>query len=202
MTELSSVIKNCAEASVSSTIPDAAAACSPARPTPASWLTSMHPPIPQRQPSSHHRMREACCRHQLADIHRPDAPLDRYSTAAVSGGTYPGDRPCRPVPRLCLPDNFADIDADERGWRIGHVAELAKGRLRRPGVFFGVEEPEGMLDDVIPVAARPVATRRADHAPQYRNARLTDHGKCLIHPVRLDLDPSKRALTHTVSMSP
>jgi hypothetical protein len=35
---------------------------------------------------------------------------------------------------LSLPDNLANIDADERRWRIGHVAELVEGRLRCPGV--------------------------------------------------------------------
>ena len=42
-------------------------------------------------------------------------------------------------PFLSLPDNFADIDADECRWRIGHIAELAEGRLRCPGVFLSVE---------------------------------------------------------------
>src|SRR5580704_11060721 len=91
---------------------------------------------------------------------------------------------------LSLPDNLANIDADERRWCIGHVAELVEGRLRCPGVFLTVEEPEGMLDDVTPVTPRPVATSRADHAPQHRDTRLTDHGKRFIRPVRLDLDPS------------
>src|SRR4029077_13856834 len=91
---------------------------------------------------------------------------------------------------LSLPDDLANIDADERRGRIGHVAELVEGRLRCPGVFLSVEEPEGMLDDVTVVAPRPVAASRADHAPQHRNTRLTDHGKCLIRPVRLDLYPS------------
>src|SRR5207249_1106476 len=94
------------------------------------------------------------------------------------------------APVLGVPDNLANIDADECRWRIGHVAELVEGRLRCPGVFLGVEEPEGMLDDVTPVAPRPVAASRAGHAPQHRSTRLTDHGKCLIRPVRLDLDPS------------
>src|SRR5712671_5172836 len=91
---------------------------------------------------------------------------------------------------LSLPDNLANIDADERRWRIGHVAEHVEGRLRCPGVFLGVEEPEGILDDVTPVVPRPVSTSRAGHAPQHRDTRLTDHGKCLIRPVRLDLDLS------------
>src|SRR2546430_1396069 len=47
-----------------------------------------------------------------------------------------------------------------------------------------------MLDDVTPVAPRPVAASRASHAPQHGNTHLTDHGKCLIRPVRLDPDPS------------
>ena len=56
MTELSSVIRNCAEASVSSTIPPAACARPAALPATASLLTSTQPaPIPgeghQGQPS-------------------------------------------------------------------------------------------------------------------------------------------------------
>ena len=47
-------------------------------------------------------------------------------------------------------DNLANIDADERGWRIGHVAELVEGRRCGPGVFLRVKEPEGMLDNIIP----------------------------------------------------
>src|SRR6185295_6591296 len=95
-----------------------------------------------------------------------------------------------PAPVLGVPDNLANIDTDERRWRIGHVAELVEGRLRCPGVFLSVEEPEGMLDDVTPVAPCPVATSRADHAPQHRDTRLTDHGKRLICALRLDPDPS------------
>src|SRR4029077_10574432 len=53
-----------------------------------------------------------------------------------------------------------------------------------------IEEPEGMLDDVIPVAPRPVAARRAGHALQHRSPPFTDHRKRLIRAARLDLDPS------------
>ena len=45
-----------------------------------------------------------------------------------------------PAPVLGVPDNLANIDTDERRWRIGHVAERVEGRLRGPGVFLGVEE--------------------------------------------------------------
>jgi hypothetical protein len=50
-----------------------------------------------------------------------------------------------------MPDNLTYIDADERRRRLGHAAELVEGRLRRPGILLGVEEPERMLDDVTPV---------------------------------------------------
>jgi hypothetical protein len=53
-----------------------------------------------------------------------------------------------PTAVLGVPDNLTNIDADERRWRIGHVAELAEGPLRCSSVFLRVEEPEGMLDDV------------------------------------------------------
>src|SRR5712664_2008217 len=89
-----------------------------------------------------------------------------------------------------MPDNLTDIDADERRWRIGHVAELVEGCLRCPGVFLRVEEPEGMLNNVIPEAARPVTARRAGEALQHRNTPFTDHRERLIRPVRLDPDPS------------
>jgi hypothetical protein len=89
-----------------------------------------------------------------------------------------------------VPDDLADIDADERRWRIGQVAEPAEGRFRRPGALLGVEEPEGVLDDVILAAPRPVAARRAGHALQHRDARFTDHRERLIRPAWLDFDPS------------
>src|ERR1700722_15466695 len=91
---------------------------------------------------------------------------------------------------LGVPDNLANIDADERRRRAGHVAELVEGRLRGPGVFFRVEEPEGMLDDGTVLAPRPIAARRSGYALQHRNTSFADHRKRLIRPIGLDLDPS------------
>src|SRR5512132_1614517 len=89
-----------------------------------------------------------------------------------------------------MPDNLTYIDADERRRRLGHAAELPEGRLRRPGILLGVEEPERVLDDVTPVAPRPVAARGAGHAPQHGDTAFTDHRQRLVRPARLDLDPS------------
>src|SRR5260221_6975112 len=91
---------------------------------------------------------------------------------------------------LCVPDDLANVDADERRWRIGHVAELLEGRLRCPRVFLCVEQPEGMLDDVTRKTPSPVAGGRAGHSLHHRDTSGTDHRERLVRPVRLDLDLS------------
>src|SRR6266851_2733464 len=91
---------------------------------------------------------------------------------------------------LCVPDDLANVDADERSWRIGHVAKLLEGRLRCPRVLLCVEQPEGMLDDVTRKTPSPVAGGRAGHSLHHRDTPGTDHRECLVRPVRLDLDLS------------
>src|SRR5207248_2425768 len=95
-----------------------------------------------------------------------------------------------PTAVLGVPDHLTDINADERRRRLRHATELVEGRLRGPGVFFSIEEPERMLDDVALVAPRPVAARGAGHAPQHRDTSGTDHRQRLVRPGRHDLDPS------------
>src|SRR5260370_35356347 len=91
---------------------------------------------------------------------------------------------------LCVPDDLANVDADERRWRNGHVAELLEGRLCCPRVFLWVEQPEGMLDDVTRKTPSPVAGGRAGHSLHHRDTPGTDHRRRLVRPVRLDLDRS------------
>src|SRR5262249_42024830 len=114
------------------------------------------------------------------------------------GGQQPGNER---RPSLGVPDDLADIDADERGWRIGPAAELVEGRLRGPGLLLGSEQPAPGLDELAPVAPRPVAARTAGHAPQHRDTALTDHRQRLVRPARLDLDPPDDCV-HESTMAP
>ena len=51
-----------------------------------------------------------------------------------------------PAPDLCLANDLAYVHTDEDRRRFRHLAQRLEGRFCQPGVFLGIEQPEGMLD--------------------------------------------------------
>ena len=54
--------------------------------------------------------------------------------------------PWESAPDLRLADDLADVHADEDRGCFWHLAQRVEGRFGGPGVFLGIEQPEGMLD--------------------------------------------------------
>src|SRR6185437_13322879 len=77
---------------------------------------------------------------------------------------------------LRLPYNLAHVHADECRWRVRHVTERIEHRFRCSCMFFGIEEPERMLDKIATFQYLcPITTRRACHALNHSNAAAADH---------------------------
>jgi hypothetical protein len=55
----------------------------------------------------------------------------------IADGRYPA--PFVLATLLGVPDDFADVHAEESRWCVRHVAELVEGRLGLPGVLLCME---------------------------------------------------------------
>src|SRR5690348_17509073 len=74
---------------------------------------------------------------------------------------------------LRLPDDLAHVYTDECCGCVRHATKHVEGRLRCACVFFGVEEPERMLDEVATIKSpRPIAACRPCHRSEEHTSEL------------------------------
>ena len=107
--------------------------------TGATWTVEMHPARPVRWKS-------------VSTLQELDAEGLRFSYCTVNADGSRCSVPARrrmllePALDLCLADDLAHVHTDEDRRCFRHLAKRVEGRFCQPGVFLGIEQPEGMLD--------------------------------------------------------
>ena len=94
-------------------------------------------------------------------------PVQASSSPQCVTCSTPADARCRhtrrmlfePAPDLRLANDLADIHANEVSRGVRHVPQHVEVRFCRLGVFLGIEEPKGVLDEIPTIDGTcPIAT--------------------------------------------